>query len=237
MKKIVLVLVSLVSLFFISCTSVSFAGEGSAERNALSTEYFNIAKVYEEQKNYTKAIEFYTKAKSNKELVRTCDYKIGLCYVYSKDWENAKSSFEKLLKLDSENGSLKSSLAYIKAMSGDLDGALEIYTELFEANNTDVTFLKNFISILIAKKDVEAAKTQLDYLKENFKTEDSIESFEKAIKKLEDEAKKESEAKDSKGKKASKKAAKKSSKETVESSEPVLESPLESVDETSTEEN
>ena len=157
--------------------------------------------------------------------------------MYSKDWENAKSSFEKLLKLDSENGSLKSSLAYIKAMSGDLDGALEIYKELFEANNTDVTFLKNYISILIAKKDIESANTQLDYLKENFKTEDSIESFEKAIKKLEDEAKKESEAKDSKGKKASKKAAKKSSKETVESSEPVQESPLESVDETSTEEN
>ncbi len=236
MKKIVLVLVSLVSLFFISCTSVSFAGEGSVERNNLSNEYFNIAKVYEEQKNYTKAIEFYTKAKSNKELVRTCDYKIGLCYVYSKDWENAKTSFEKLLKLDSENGSLKSSLAYIKAMSGDLDGALEIYKELFEANNTDVTFLKNYISILIAKKDVEAAKTQLDYLKENFKTEDSIESFEKAIKKLEDEAKKESEDKDKKGKKASKKAAKKSSgnsepSESKEISDPASDSSTEAAGE------
>ena len=216
MKKIVLSLISFVSLLLISCTSVSFAGEESAERNTLSTEYFNIAKVYEEQKNYTKAIEFYTKAKSNKELVRTCDYKIGLCYVYSKDWENAKTSFEKLLKLDSENGSLKSSLAYIKAMSGDLDGALEIYKALFEANNTDVTFLKNYISILLAKKDIDSAKTQIDYLKENFKTDDSIEGFEKALKKLEDEVKKESEDKDKKGKKSSKKSSKKLSSESSE---------------------
>lgn len=186
MKKSTFCYLSLVFLFF-SCSGTAHLpvpGEKNAVESNISVEYYSIASSYEELKNYKKAIDYYNLAKKNKKMRASSEYKIARCYALLKDWDNAQAGFEKILKKDPSNTNIKISLAYIMAMRGDLEASSQLYSTLVSENSTDVSILKNYISVLCARGMFDEANVQLAVLKEKFPDDADISGIEKKIQEL-----------------------------------------------------
>lgn len=186
MKKSTFCYLSLVFLFF-SCSDTAHLpvpGEKNAVESNISVEYYSIASSYEELKNYKKAIDYYNLAKKNKKMRASSEYKIARCYALLKDWDNAQAGFEKILKKDPSNTNIKISLAYIMAMRGDLEASSQLYSTLVSENSTDVSILKNYISVLCARGMFDEANVQLAVLKEKFPDDADISGIEKKLQEL-----------------------------------------------------
>lgn len=186
MKKSTFCYLSLVFLFF-SCSGTAHLpvpGEKNAVESNISVEYYSIASSYEELKNYKKAIDYYNLAKKNKKMRASSEYKIARCYALLKDWDNAQAGFEKILKKDPSNTNIKISLAYIMAMRGDLEASSQLYSTLVAENSTDVSILKNYISVLCARGMFDEANVQLAVLKEKFPDDADISGIEKKLQEL-----------------------------------------------------
>lgn len=186
MKKSTFCYLSLVFLFF-SCSGTAHLpvpGEKNAVESNISVEYYSIASLYEELKNYKKAIDYYNLAKKNKKMRASSEYKIARCYALLKDWDNAQAGFEKILKKDPSNTNIKISLAYIMAMRGDLEASSQLYSTLVSENSTDVSILKNYISVLCARGMFDEANVQLAVLKEKFPDDADISGIEKKLQEL-----------------------------------------------------
>lgn len=186
MKKSTFCYLSLVFLFF-SCSGTAHLpvpGEKNAVESNISVEYYSIASSYEELKNYKKAIDYYNLAKKNKKIRASSEYKIARCYALLKDWDNAQAGFEKILKKDPSNTNIKISLAYIMAMRGDLEASSQLYSTLVSENSTDVSILKNYISVLCARGMFDEANVQLAVLKEKFPDDADISGIEKKLQEL-----------------------------------------------------
>ncbi|WP_443735859.1 tetratricopeptide repeat protein [Treponema sp.] len=186
MKKSTFCYLSLVFLFF-SCSGTAHLpvpGEKNAVESNISVEYYSIASSYEELKNYKKAIDYYNLAKKNKKMRASSEYKIARCYALLKDWDNAQAGFEKILKKDPSNTNIKISLAYIMAMRGDLEASSQLYSALVSENLTDVSILKNYISVLCARGMFDEANVQLAVLKEKFPDDADISGIEKKLQEL-----------------------------------------------------
>lgn len=186
MKKSTFCYLSLVFLFF-SCSGTAHLpvpGEKNAVESNISVEYYSIASSYEELKNYKKAIDYYNLAKKNKKMRASSEYKIARCYALLKDWDNAQAEFEKILKKDPSNTNIKISLAYIMAMRGDLEASSQLYSTLVSENLTDVSILKNYISVLCARGMFDEANVQLAVLKEKFPDDADISGIEKKLQEL-----------------------------------------------------
>ncbi len=186
MKKSTFCYLSLVFLFF-SCSGTAHLpvpGEKNAVESNISIEYYSIASSYEELKNYKKAIDYYNLAKKNKKMRASSEYKIARCYALLKDWDNAQAGFEKILKKDPSNTNIKISLAYIMAMRGDLEASSQLYSTLVSENSTDVSILKNYISVLCARGMFDEANVQLAVLKEKFPDDADISGIEKKLQEL-----------------------------------------------------
>lgn len=186
MKKSTFCYLSLFFLFF-SCSGTAHLpvpGEKNAVESNISVEYYSIASSYEELKNYKKAIDYYNLAKKNKKMRASSEYKIARCYALLKDWDNAQAGFEKILKKDPSNTNIKISLAYIMAMRGDLEASSQLYSTLVSENLTDVSILKNYISVLCARGMFDEANVQLAVLKEKFPDDADISGIEKKLQEL-----------------------------------------------------
>lgn len=186
MKKSTFCYLSLVFLFF-SCSGTAHLpvpGEKNAVESNISVEYYSIASSYEELKNYKKAIDYYNLAKKNKKMRASSEYKIARCYALLKDWDNAQAGFEKILKKDPSNTNIKISLAYIMAMRGDLEASSQLYSTLVSENSTDVSILKNYISVLCARGMFDEVNVQLAVLKEKFPDDADISGIEKKLQEL-----------------------------------------------------
>lgn len=186
MKKSTFCYLSLVFLFF-SCSGTAHLpvpGEKNAVESNISVEYYSIASSYEELKNYKKAIDYYNLAKKNKKMRASSEYKIARSYALLKDWDNAQAGFEKILKKDPSNTNIKISLAYIMAMRGDLEASSQLYSTLVSENSTDVSILKNYISVLCARGMFDEANVQLAVLKEKFPDDADISGIEKKLQEL-----------------------------------------------------
>ncbi len=185
---------SSVLVFCSSCagTHLPIPGEKAVIESNIENEYLNIAKAYENLKNYTKALEYYNlavKADKSGNIGNSVDYSMGRCYALSGDWKNALSKYNSLLEKDPGNVSLKSSVAYILAMKGDFEEACSRYEALVSENPQDASLLKNYISVLIAAEKNERAEEMILLLKESFPDDKDIETIEKKLKKPEAEEK------------------------------------------------
>lgn len=173
-------------MLFFSCTSVHvpIPGETEVKKNNIYVEYMNIADAYNDLEKYDKAILYYNYAMKNKSLRWSAYYKLGRAYAMNKDWSNAQNVYEHLLKRDSENTSLKMSLAYIYAMSGNLDDSGELYRTLYSENPDNSDILVNYINVLFAQENYGQVRAKLAELKEKFKDNASISSFEKKLEEI-----------------------------------------------------
>ncbi|WP_407427530.1 tetratricopeptide repeat protein [Treponema sp.] len=152
-------------------------GESRIILKNLAVEYYTVAEGYLEIKNYTKAAEYYKLAMRNKDLYLTSYYKLARCYALSKDWKNAAESYEYLLSLDPDNVMLKTSLAYITAMNGNIDDAILKYRKLLEDNPFDESILENYVALLINVGRGEDAEESFFVLKEKFPDNKQITGF------------------------------------------------------------
>ena len=169
----VIALVGMVSNFFLSFYKLIFG-----------RYFFSIGIKAKNNKNYKKAIDYYNLAKKNKKMRASSEYKIARCYALLKDWDNAQAGFEKILKKDPSNTNIKISLAYIMAMRGDLEASSQLYSTLVSENSTDVSILKNYISVLCARGMFDEANVQLAVLKEKFPDDADISGIEKKLQEL-----------------------------------------------------
>ncbi|MBP5441976.1 MAG: tetratricopeptide repeat protein [Treponema sp.] len=174
---------ALLFLFF-SCSTVDkiIPGKDEAVDKSVTAEYLKIAEAYEKLKDYPKAIYYYEEAMNSKagsELGDSVYYNIGRCYALAKDWNHAAEIYKNLLAKDPDNTNLKSSLAYISAMKGDLKAAEEQYSSLIEENPTDSSLQKNYISVLLADGKKELAVKQFAVYKERFPDDKAILEIEK----------------------------------------------------------
>ncbi|MBQ0040069.1 MAG: tetratricopeptide repeat protein [Treponema sp.] len=195
MKKInVAAFLAGLGLIVCSCASgkgIVVPGESEVIERNIIEEYYSIAEVYKSQKNYTKAIEYYTKVLDDKDLHDSAFYQIALCNVYNKNWEVARKSFVKLLKKDPENLTLKMSLAYIESMRGNLKTAEKMYSYICSEDADNPELMVNYVNVLIAREKYQSAKEKLAELEEKFPDNESIGSLKKKISEfLEDETEK-----------------------------------------------
>lgn len=190
MKKKYLMAAAVALVSFSSCSTnggFSIPGENDVVVKNLVTEYMNIAKAYDDLKKYDKAIEYYQMAMNadkNKTLMNSAYYSIGHCYAMAKDWDNARKVYEGLLEKDGGNTNIKISIAYIDAMSGDLERACGGYKALCEENPTNVSLLKNYISVLIAAEKKDDAEKALSVLAEKFPDDTSLKEIQQAVESL-----------------------------------------------------
>ena len=163
-----------------ACTSqygLSVPGQNRIILKNLSLEYYNVAEAYAENKNYAKAAEYYKLAMRNEDLYLTAYYKLARSYALAKDWENADKTYNELLELDGENTVLKTSLAYITAMRGEVDDAIVQYRDLLKENPYDENLLESFVSLLINVGRGEDAEESFFVLKEKFPDNKQLSTF------------------------------------------------------------
>ena len=128
-------------------------------------------------KKYDKATEYYKLAIRNKDLYLTAYYKLARSYALAKDWENAMKAYEYLLSLDKDNSMLKTSIAYITVMRGDVDSGILQYRDLLEKNPYDENLLESFVALLINVGRGEDAEESFFALKEKFPDNKQITTF------------------------------------------------------------
>ncbi len=139
--------VFLFALFvFSSCSSFRIPEEEKVILKNIATEYYTLGDGYLEVKNYKKAAECYKLAMRNENLKTAAFYKLARSYALAQDWTLALSCYEELLKKDEKNFSLRSSVAYIKAMSGETDEAILLFGKLIEENPNDEQTQENLVS-------------------------------------------------------------------------------------------
>lgn len=186
MKKLrIFFFLLILSLSIVSCQTSSLffvPGELRAREENIAKEYLSIAQSYEDIQNYTKALEYYTLVwEKSAKADNAVYYKMGRCYALLKDWQHASDVYKHLLETDKDNTNIKMSLAYIYAMSGDVEQAIQIYGSLATENVAQADVLKNYISVLfVAEKYAEAKETFL-ILKENFPDEAELSTIEAKI--------------------------------------------------------
>ncbi|MBQ4377687.1 MAG: tetratricopeptide repeat protein [Treponema sp.] len=188
MKKNILTFLAFFPLFFVSCASSSLRipGESRIILKNLATEYYTIADGYLEIKNYTKAAQYYKLAMRNEDLYLAAFYKLARSYALAKDWENADKTYRELLELDSENTVLKTSLAYITVMRGELDDGILMYKKLTEENPYDENLLESYVSLLINVGRGEDAEESFFVLKEKFPDNKQISTFSQSLSEIVD---------------------------------------------------
>lgn len=184
-KTLILVIIFAITFpsVFLACTTGNYLvpGYDTIKIQSVYNEYFTIAEEYYSLGKYDKALMYYEKCSSNKKLKNECQYKKALCYVQLKDWKKAEEIFSKLLSIDSDNSTLKSSLAYTYSMEGDTDKSLSLYKELVETHPENQSFLENYISVLIQKEIIDEVKVQFENLKKNFSDSKKIPVIEEKL--------------------------------------------------------
>lgn len=172
-----------VSVFFFSCSTNKFylPGEKNTEIKNICVEYFNIAEEYFNQKNYSKAINYYKLAMKDDSLYNASYYKLGKCYALNKEYDKSLEIFENINKNDKDNTSINATIAYLYAMSGNAKKAAEIYNSILKENSDSEEVIVNYISVLIYLEDYETAKLNLKLLEEKFPKNENISIFNSKI--------------------------------------------------------
>lgn len=186
MKKIFWLSLFFSAILLSSCktSSVLVPGEKQISLKQMYSEYYAIAEEYVKLENYTKAIEYYEFSMKDKSLRTAAYYKIGQCYAKNKQYDKAYEVFSNIAKKDPDNTSIKSSLAYLTAMKGDVKEAARLYSQLVVSNPESAETLVNYISVLITLKDYETASLNLEHLEKKYPSTTQIASLKENLEKL-----------------------------------------------------
>lgn len=181
LRKVILFLIFIV----LSHNSFSIPFERTFRKDNQCAEYAAIADAYYEQKNYSKASEYYEKARKAPKFYDSMTYKLACSKALGGDFLYAKELFSELLAKESSNRTLKESLAYCTVMSGDLEAGINLYESLVMENPEDGNTWKNYIKVLIASEQKEKAEIQIEKYEKIFGKGTDTESLRKRLTKKE----------------------------------------------------
>lgn len=186
MKKILFLICF--SFVFFSCKSSGnlIPGFKQLQIQNLYAEYMSVADAYFEVEKYDKAAEFYKKAGGSKDFYWNAQYKLAKTYAYLSKWQEALNIYELLLERDPQNLALKSSVAYLKAMSGDISGAEEIYVSLMEEQGENSEHLENLFILLLNAGRYDEAELRLDELSKKFPDNANLKKYTEKLTELKD---------------------------------------------------
>lgn len=169
---LILFFFSLILNFSCNSKPIPIPGDNGEVIQDIYNAYLVFGDEYFKLENYPQAIKYYKLSMQNKKLYWISYYKLAKSYVLSSDWVNALPMYEKMLKRDPQNDSLKASVAYIQAMMGDLKKAQEIYKELLVIQSDNKEYKENYLAILLSEeKFFNENKTEFDQLFELYKTD------------------------------------------------------------------
>lgn len=181
-KNIISFILSITFFIFLSCkTTDIIPGSNRIKIQNIYNEYLNIANVYYELEKFDKAIEYYTLAMDSKELYWACYYKLAQCYALTSKWTQAEEYYVVLQERNPANSSIKASLAYIKAMGGNVEESKKIYQELIHEHPENQLYLENYIAILFLEKNIAEVSVPLATLKDLFPDSKNISKFESQL--------------------------------------------------------
>ncbi len=192
LKRLGFAVVFLLALSSCKTTKFYMPGEKKYVLSGIYSEYYNIGEEYLKLKNYSKAAEFYIKAASDKEIANAAYFKAGRCYALGKNWTKALGVYSEIYRYDKGNSSVKESLAYIYAMSGDYKNSEVLYRELLDANPDVPEILMNYAVVLLTMEKYDEARAQVAILKEKFPDQQKIKTLEDKINDAADPSKDES---------------------------------------------
>lgn len=109
----------------------------------------NRARVYFKKRQYRQAVELY---KAIEETDDNIDLETGQCYYFLKDFENARSRFQRVLMSDPDNFMAKKFMAFTFYHLDQLEASLEVAREALMLNQDRE--LQSFLSRLNREKDV-----------------------------------------------------------------------------------
>ena len=163
-----ILILSLCSCKTLNSFDLYVPNEANIHRKNIASEYYQIAEAYADLKKYDKAIIYYKRAMRDSGFKKASYYKLGRMNVLSNNFDEAEKIFKNLLKTDSENQTLKMSLAYCYGKNRKITKALKIYSDLLVQNSDSSDIMVNYIYLLIADDNLEEAQSQLLILKQKF---------------------------------------------------------------------
>jgi tetratricopeptide (TPR) repeat protein len=153
---------------FSGCLTGILPGENAKILRNLAGEYFSIAGAYANIGRYENALTYYQLAMRDKNYYTASFYESARMYAFLSRWAEAAKVYETLLKNDPKNKDMASSLAYVKAMSGDLAGAETLYNNLLQDHFYDEALHDNYIRVLAAQEKKKEALEAFETYKEFF---------------------------------------------------------------------
>ncbi|MCH8049415.1 tetratricopeptide repeat protein [Patescibacteria group bacterium] len=109
---------------------------------------------------------------------------LGRLYLYKKDFELAKQTFEFLKKLSPEDPSVIASLGEVEERLGNHERAHQYFKEALDLSPKNPKYLDFYIEACIEEKNLHEAQSALDRLAVVNPENKKIELFEKKIKEL-----------------------------------------------------
>lgn len=167
-----------------SCSTLRIPGEERAILRNVAGEYYTLGDGYMEVKNYRKAAECYRLAMRSDDVRDAAFYKLARSYALAQEWDSALSCYGELLARDPSNASLRASEAYVRAMSGDVGGAIPLYEKLAGENPHEEYVQENFTALLLFAGRGEEARAQYLRLKESFPDNARLAEFSKRLAEL-----------------------------------------------------
>ncbi|WP_294393330.1 tetratricopeptide repeat protein [uncultured Clostridium sp.] len=111
--------------------------------------YFNEGNKFYNNKNYEKAIDYYTKAIVQNINVACSYYNIGVCYIKLKNFDEAISMLKKAISLQKES-KYYFNLGYCYSMKNCLDKALRLFNLAWSIDPDDIECEKA-VNLIISK--------------------------------------------------------------------------------------
>ncbi|AHH14042.1 tetratricopeptide repeat protein [Borrelia hermsii] len=147
--------------FVLSCKTFS------QDYQAISDEYYKLAKLNEELGNNQVSVLLYEQAiKFNPNANDASSYNFILAYINLKKYDEAELKLESLLKNDPNNILLINLKAYLFFRKDNLEEALKFYLNTLEVVPANQEALFNVFYIYHLKKDIENAKKYILKYKE-----------------------------------------------------------------------
>ncbi|BCR21962.1 tetratricopeptide repeat protein [Borrelia sp. HM] len=142
-------------------------GTLSKEYQAISDEYYKLAKLNDDLGNNETSVALYEQAiKFNVNVDDASSYNFVLAYINLKQYDKAELEIKSLLKKDPDNVLLVNLKAYLFFKKGNLDEALKFYLKNLEVVPANQEALFNTFYIYYLKNDLENAKKYILKYKE-----------------------------------------------------------------------
>lgn len=179
-----------------------------SDKLSISMLYTKLGDEYDRIGNTTGAIQSYKKAILTSDTIgyMQCGIKLGLVYLQSKEIENARSIFNKMIELDFDTYSAMVGLGRAYYMNNQFNDAISIYKKVTEQNpNWDPAYFHMglaFGKLDMPEEAITAYKKALEIAPNNYscyfniginytklsKLYDAIEAYKKAVNILPEEA-------------------------------------------------